>query len=57
MPIYVMMLEQFGLSFDAIGTLVMADVFVANLSAAVVMITKDCELIDIANKFNYIEKV
>lgn len=55
-PIYIMMLEQFGLSVDTIGALAMADVFTINLSSAVLMITKDCELIDIAHQLNYIEK-
>lgn len=45
MPVYMMMLTQLNLPVDTIGALVMADDFIVNLSAAVVMITKDCELI------------
>ena len=56
MPIYIMMLSQLNLPVDTVGALMMADVFIVNLSAAVVMITKDCELIEIAHKMNYIDK-
>lgn len=55
MPIYLMMLEQMNLPLDTIGEIMIADVFIVNISAVVLMITKECELIDVAHKFNYIE--
>jgi hypothetical protein len=55
MPMYLMMLEQMDLPLDTIGEIMIADVFIVNISAVVLMITKECELIDVAHKFNYIE--
>ena len=52
LPIYIMILQQMNLPLDSVGSMMIAEVFTVNLSAAVVMITKDCELIDISHQVN-----
>lgn len=53
LPIYIMMFQQMNLPLDAIGSLMIVEVFTVNLAAAVVMITKNCELIDISHQVNF----
>lgn len=53
LPVYIMMLGQMNLPLDAVGALMIAEVFTVNLSALVVMITKDCELIDISRQVKF----
>ena len=55
MPIYVMLLQQINLPNDALGSLMLATVFVLNVSAASSTIIRDSELLDFANKMNYLE--
>lgn len=56
MPIYVMLLQQINLPNDALGSLMLATVFVLNVSAASSTIIRDSELLDFAHKMNYLER-
>ena len=48
MAIYAIVLTQLGLPLDSIGMLMIAAVFVVNISSLMSMIIRDCELIDIS---------
>jgi hypothetical protein len=48
--------SQLGFSLDAIGPIVAVDIFIVNISGVVGMIVRDCELIDISHKMNFIEQ-
>ena len=54
-PIFACILQQMNLPLDAIGPLIIAGVFCINIPAAMSIIIKNCELIDIAYKLNYID--
>ena len=54
-PIFACILQQMNLPLDAIGPLIIAGVFCINIPAAMSIIIKNCELMDIAYKLNYID--
>ena len=43
-----LMLTQLGIPLDAIGTIMIADIFVVNVSGIVTLIIRDCDLLDLA---------
>ena len=44
------LLTQLGLSLDAIGTMMVADIFVVNISGVPTVIIRDCDLLDLSYK-------
>lgn len=47
MAIYAVLFNQLGLPLDSIGMLMIANVFIVNMSSLMSLIIRDCELIDI----------
>ncbi len=50
-----LMLMQLNIPLDAIGTIMVADVFVVNLSGVVTLIIRDCDLVDLSHKVTWID--
>jgi len=48
-----LMLMQLNISLDAIGTIMVADIFVVNISAIVSLIVRDCDLLDLSHKVKW----
>ncbi len=47
-----LMLMQLNISLDAIGTIMVADIFVINISGIVSLIVRDCDLLDLSYQLN-----
>ena len=45
-----LLLTQLGFSLDAIGTMMLADIFVVNISGVPTVIIRDCDLLDLSYK-------
>ena len=50
-----LMLIQLNISLDAIGTIMVADIFVVNLSGIVTLIIRDCDLLDLSKKVKWVD--
>ncbi len=50
-----LMLMQLNISLDAIGTIMVADIFVINISGIVTLIIRDCDLFDLSKKIDWID--
>lgn len=50
-----LMLTQLGISLDAIGTIMIADIFVVNISGIVSLIVRDCDLLDLSKKVTWVD--
>ena len=50
-----LMLTQLNISLDAIGTIMIADIFVVNISGIVSLIVRDCDLLDLSKKIDWVD--
>ena len=50
-----LMLTQLNISLDAIGTIMIADIFVVNISGIVSLIVRDCDLLDFSKKIDWVD--
>ena len=50
-----LMLMQLDIPLDAIGTIMVADIFVVNLSGVVTLIIRDCDLLDLSKKIAWVD--
>lgn len=50
-----LMLMQLNISLDAIGTIMVADIFVINISGIVTLIIRDCDLLDLSKKIDWVD--
>ncbi len=51
-----LLFTQLGVNVDAIGPIMASNIFIVNISGVFGMIVRDCELIDISHKMNFIEQ-
>ena len=53
MAIYAIILAQLNISSEAIGLLIMSNVFIVNFSSVTSMLIRDCELMDFSHQVNF----